>query len=415
MKGWCFDTFLPFFPNVFFFLETWKPVLHRLYRGGHQACAFLGWFGITLKRCWVKPKPNVHMESPNQCQCGCGLFHPCNSEGRTYTLGKGQPEIKGLLWVAVTEGTAACCPLVWGAAGRATRLCSFTGCLGWEAEVGWDASGLEVFDVSRLRLRQNAAAVWPWQMEAAADLKGSGKLQTDRVCGSFGSLAAPCLRGGRSFDIQGEVSRGCDVEGNLGEGRHDFCNAAGDFCSPFFTSSASVESAMTVHLLCSADVEVSFSPSFILLKESLLKRHCIGPRSQGASPTHPDYSLVPCQVEPRKKPRLARSQGWSLVCSGNHGSLSGGGACQGSREVFQSWLSCSHWNKGTQGPAGWGQHKVRLMKLYWLLQGQIFSIKCWESLVFIIRHHWFSCCKRLHISILREAGQNHVPRAFYST
>lgn len=32
-------------------------------------------------------------------------------------------------------------------------------------------------------------------MEAAADLKGSRQLQTDRVCGSFGSPAAPPLGG----------------------------------------------------------------------------------------------------------------------------------------------------------------------------------------------------------------------------
>lgn len=44
------------------------------------------------------------------------------------------------------------------------------------------------------------------------------------------------------------------MDGNLGEDRHDFCNAAGDFCSSCFTSSAPVESAMTAHLLCSAEV-----------------------------------------------------------------------------------------------------------------------------------------------------------------
>lgn len=59
MKGWCFDTFLPFFPSELFFLEAWKPVLHRLYRGGHQACAFLEWFGFTLKGWWVTVNHNL--------------------------------------------------------------------------------------------------------------------------------------------------------------------------------------------------------------------------------------------------------------------------------------------------------------------------------------------------------------------
>lgn len=296
MKGWHFDTFLPFFPNVLFFLETWKPVLHRLYRGGHQACAFLEWFGCTLKWWWVKPKPNVRMESPSQCQGGCVLFHPCNFGWMKYTIIKGgQPEIKGLLWVAVTEGTAACYPLVSGAAGIATRLCSFTGCLGWEAEAEWDASGLGFFDIPSLW--QNAAAEWPWQMEVAADLKGSGKLKNDRVCGSFGSLAAPHLWG------EGHLkSKERSVEAMMWIGtleKTDMTSAMQQETSAAHSSPQVLQ--WNQQWLCtSCTLQMLRSPSalgVVLLQESLLKWHCISPRSQGAFPTHPDFSLVTYQEE----------------------------------------------------------------------------------------------------------------------
>ena len=169
----------------------------------------------------------------------------------------------------MTEVTAACRnPRCHSAGGIATRLCSFTCCLGCEAEAGRQA-GLGVFDTSRqpltprarrLGLWQDAAAEQTRQTEAAAGLKGSRQAQSRRAGGSCGSAAAPALGGGRLYHIQGGVNKGCGVDRDLGENRHDSCNTAGDLCSSFFPSSTSVASEMTVQLLCSEVVEVPFSP-----------------------------------------------------------------------------------------------------------------------------------------------------------
>lgn len=64
--------------------------------------------------------------------------------------------MKDLLWLAVTEVTEACHnPWSHRAGGITTRLCSFTGCLGCEAEARGQA-GLGGFDISRQLLTHRA-------------------------------------------------------------------------------------------------------------------------------------------------------------------------------------------------------------------------------------------------------------------
>lgn len=240
--------------------------------------------------------------------------------------------------------------------------------------------------------------------------KGQWKTQKWQSVWQLWLTSRPSPLRGRSFEIQGEVSRGYDEDRNLGKDRLLQCSRR--------------LLQLILHLKCFSGISNDCAPLVLCRCWGLLQPWVLfsyknlslsdTALAPGARELFP-HILIFLLWHTRKKPRLARSQGWSLVCSRSHSSLSGRGACQGSKEVFQSWLSCSHWNKGMETPAGWGQKKVRLVQLYWLHQGQIFSIKCWGCIVFIIRHRCSSWCKRLHISVLRGAGQNHVPTAFYST
>lgn len=117
----------------------------------------------------------------------------------------------------------------------------------------------------------NGPGKWRWQ-----HLKGSRQAQTRRLGGSFGSPAAPTLRGeGHNASKEGSIEV-VVWYGDLGEDRCDLRNTAGDLCSSLFTSHTSVDSSMTLQLLCSA-LQTLRSPLALglvldLLQESLLKR-----------------------------------------------------------------------------------------------------------------------------------------------
>lgn len=117
----------------------------------------------------------------------------------------------------------------------------------------------------------NGPGKWRWQ-----HLKGSRQAQTRRLGGSFGSPAAPTLRGeGHNASKEGSIEV-VVWYGDLGEDRCDLRSTAGDLCSSLFTSHTSVDSSMTLQLLCSA-LQTLRSPLALglvldLLQESLLKR-----------------------------------------------------------------------------------------------------------------------------------------------
>lgn len=145
-----------------------------------------------------KPKPNVQMESQTNVSVGVGFSSRATLDEWNTLLKKVKSKAcHGLQWQKTQQHAVPRSQVLQAY----PQGCSFTDCPGWEAEAEWDASGLGGFDISRqlltqrakrLRLWQNAAAEWPWQMEAAADLKGSGKLQTDSVW-QPASAAAPYL------------------------------------------------------------------------------------------------------------------------------------------------------------------------------------------------------------------------------